>query len=170
MATIVRGGDRQWRAKVRRRGIGASATFETKVRAAVWARQVEAEIDAGRFQRSGIAEAERTSLHEALNRYLAEVVPSKKGVAQATGIVRAWQRTELAQRSLAGIRGANLAAWRDSKLQQVGPQTVVHHLNLLSHLYRVAASDWGLEALINPVSKVKKPALPRGRERRLGPA
>src|SRR5205823_14666093 len=43
-----------------------------------------------------------------------------------------------------------------------------HHLNILSHLYRVAAADWGLETLANPVAKIKKPSIPRGRERRLG--
>jgi len=36
-------------------------------------------------------------------------------------------------------------------------------------LYRVAAADWGFEALANPVAKIKKPALPKGRERRLQP-
>jgi integrase len=44
---------------------------------------------------------------------------------------------------------------------------VLHHLNVLSHLYRVAAADWGLETLANPVAKIKKPSAPRGRERRL---
>jgi integrase len=166
MASIIRRGERQWQARVRRKSIRAGATFETKARAAAWARQVEAEIDAGRFQ-FGRAEAERTTLHEALDRYLIEIVPSKKGIRQNTGIVRAWQCTPLAQKSLAAIRSTDITAWRDAKLKQVGPQTVLHHLNVLSHLYRVAAFDWGLETLVNPVAKIKKPSIPRGRERRL---
>ncbi len=166
MATITKRGDRQWQAKVRRRGINTSATFETKARAEAWARQAESEIDAGRFQH-GRVEADRTLLREALDRYLSEVVPRKKGIKQNEGIVRAWQRSDLASRPLSSIRGAEIAAWRDDKLKEVGPQTVIHHLNLLSHLYNTATNEWGLETLQNPVERVKKPAMPKGRERRL---
>jgi hypothetical protein len=148
MASIISRGERQWQARVRRKSVRAGATFETKARAVAWARQVEAEIDAGRFQ-FGRADAERTTLHEALDRYLVEVVPSKKGTRQNTGIVRTWQRSGVAQKSLAAIRSADIAGWRDAKLKEVGPQTVLHHLNVLSHLYRVAAADWGLETLAN---------------------
>ncbi len=42
-------------------------------------------------------------------------------------------------------------------------------INLLSNLFNVAASDWGMESLINPVSRVRKPSLPSGRDRRLMP-
>jgi integrase len=166
MASVIRRGERQWQARVRRKSIRAGATFETKVRAVSWARQVEAEIDAGRFQ-FGRVEAELITLHEALDRYLANIVPTKRGIRQNTGIVRAWQRTPLAQKSLATIRSTEIAAWRDAKLKHVGPQTVLHHLNVLSHLFRVATADWGLETLANPVAKIKKPPTPRGRERRL---
>ena len=81
MASIIRRGARQWQARVRRKSIRVGATFETKARTVAWARQVEAEIDAGRFQ-FGRIEAERTTLHEALDRYLTEVVPRKKGIRQ----------------------------------------------------------------------------------------
>ncbi|AWU94830.1 tyrosine-type recombinase/integrase [Azospirillum ramasamyi] len=166
MATITKRGDRQWQVKVRRKTIATSATFETKARAEAWARQIESEIDAGRFQH-GRVEADRTLLNEALERYLVEIVPRKKGIKQNTGVIRAWQRTPLARKPLSSIRGADLAAWRDEKLKEVGPQTVVHHLNLLSHVYTVAGTEWGLETLQNPVSRIKKPNLPRGRDRRL---
>lgn len=166
MATVTKRGERQWQAKVRRRGQGASATFETKARAEAWARQAEADIDAGRFQ-AGRVEADRTTLAEALERYLREVVPRKKGVKQSAGIVRAWLKTPLAKRPLTAIRSADLAAWRDERLKEVGPQTVLHHLNLLSHVYNTAADEWGLESLQNPVARMKKPAMPKGRDRRL---
>ena len=168
MASIIRRGDRQWQVRVRRKSVRAGATFETKARAMAWGRQIEAEIDAGRFL-AGRLDAERTTLHEALNRYLAEVVPRKRGVRQNTGIIRAWQRSPLAQKSLASIRSSELAAWRDTELKRVGPQTVLHYLNILSHLFRVAAADWGFETLTNPVARINKPSLPKGRERRLQP-
>jgi integrase len=166
MASITKRGDRQWQAKVRRRHWNASASFPTKALAEVWARQVEGAIDSRRFN-PGSIEADRVTLHAAMARYLQERVPLKKGVGQNEGIVRAWQRSKLSVFPLSAIRGSDIAEWRDQKLKEVGPQTVVHHLNLLSHLYNVAASDWGMESLINPVSRVSKPTLPGGRNRRL---
>jgi integrase len=166
MASITRRGDRQWQVKVRRRHWNASATFETKARAEMWARQVEGAIDARRFN-PGSIEADRVSLHAALDRYLQERVPLKRGIKQNEGIVRAWQRTKLSALPLSAIRGSDIAEWRDQKLKDVGPQTVVHHLNLLSNLFNVAGSDWGMESLINPVRRVSKPAIPGGRNRRL---
>ncbi|MBU2796621.1 site-specific integrase, partial [Acidithiobacillus sp. VAN18-2] len=41
------------------------------------------------------------------------------------------------------------------------------HLAVLSHLFTVAQSDWGMESLENPVARVRKPKLPKGRERRV---
>jgi len=166
MANVVKRGERQWQARVRRKGYSVTETFETKARADAWARQVEADIDAARFQPKSL-EAERVTLHEALERYLVERVPLKKGVKQNTGIVRLWQKTRLASRPLGSIRGSDLAACRDQMLESVGPQTVVHRLNLLSHLFNVAATDWGMEGLVNPVGRVRKPVLPSGRDRRV---
>jgi integrase len=40
-------------------------------------------------------------------------------------------------------------------------------LAMLSRLFEVAATDWGMESLSNPVRKVNKPKLPGGRTRRL---
>lgn len=127
MATVSKRGDRQWQAKVRRKGHSASATFETKARAEAWARQIESDIDAGRFH-PGRLEAEKVTLAEALDRYLAERVPLKSGIKQNTGIVKAWRAWKLAGRPLASIRASDVASWRDERLKEVGPQTVVHYL------------------------------------------
>ncbi len=160
MASIARRGDRQWQVKVRRRQWSASATFETKARAEMWARQVEGAIDARRYNPVSL-EADRVSLHSALERYLQERVPLKAGIKQNTGVVRAWQRTKLSAFPLSAIRGSDIAEWRDQKLKEVGPQTVVHHLNLLSNLFNVAASDWGMESLLNPVQLLPRKGITR---------
>lgn len=166
MASIVKRADRQWQARVRRKGYSVIETFETKSRAEAWARQVESDIDASRFHPTS-KEAETTTLHQALNKYLEERVPLKTGVKQNAGIVRIWQSTKLAKRPLASIRGSDIAEYRDEFLKTVGPQTVVHRINLISNLFNVAATEWGMEGLINPVSRVRKPTLPSGRDRRL---
>ena len=168
MAYVTKRGDRQWLVRVRRKGHEIAETFETKTRAEAWARQVESDIDAARYHPVS-AEVEKITLHEALERYLAERVPLKAGVKQNTGIVRVWQRTKLAPRTLTSIRSSDIALYRDEMLTSVGPQAVVHRLNLISNLFNVAATDWGMEGLLNPVARVRKPALPSGRERRLRP-
>ncbi|WP_226859654.1 site-specific integrase [Acidithiobacillus ferriphilus] len=50
-----------------------------------------------------------------------------------------------------------------------GPKTIRLHLTVLSHLFNVAKDNWGMESLDNPVSRVHKPKLPGGRERRVRP-
>lgn len=76
-----------------------------------------------------------------LERYLAERVPLKVGVKQNTGIVRIWQRTKHASRNLATIRTSDIALYRNEMLKEVGPQTVVHRLNLLSNLFNISATE-----------------------------
>ncbi|MHB1565128.1 MAG: site-specific integrase [Acidiferrobacter sp.] len=51
-----------------------------------------------------------------------------------------------------------------------GPNTIRLDLALLSHLFNVARTAWGMESLANPVELVKgqRPKLPGGRDRRLG--
>jgi len=68
MATIWKRGNLQWQARIRRKGyLDQAKTFETKADAEMWARQVESEMDRGVFVSR--AEAEGTTLHEALERF-----------------------------------------------------------------------------------------------------
>lgn len=113
-------------------------------------------------------EAEQTTLGEALDRYEREVTPKKKGAPQERLRIRAWKRDPLALRSLASIRGIDLAAWRDNRLAGgVSPTTARNDLALISHLFTVASKEWGMESLSNPVEKIKVPAAARARDRRL---
>ena len=114
MATIVERGA-GWQAKIRRKGFPAqSRTFDTKADAEKWARGIEHAMDRGCFVDS--REAERTTLAEALDRYESEVTPRKKGAKQERLRIALWRRDPLAQYALANIRGADLAAWRDKRL------------------------------------------------------
>jgi integrase len=165
MASFRKRGDYQWEVRVRRRGYPlACKTFTKRADAENWAATIESEMSRGLFiDRS---EAERTTLKEALERYLREITPSKKGHQEAY-VVKAWLRDPLALRSLASIQSKDLADYRDDRLKEVGPKTVTLHLGMLSHLFNVARMDWGMESLRNPVESMRKPKLPSGRERRL---
>ena len=64
MATIRKRGDLQWEVRVRRKGWPVTCkTFNTKLDAEKWARDVENEMDRGVF--ISRTEAERTTLSEA---------------------------------------------------------------------------------------------------------
>lgn len=149
MATIQRR-EVRWRAMIRRRGHGTiSRTFDARGDAEKWARRVEAAIDRG--EHVDQRESERTLLSEALERYLRERVPDKKGACQETNRVRAWMRDPLARRSLASIRSTDVARWRDQRVAEgKAPTTVRNALTILSQVYVTAASDWGMEGLRNP--------------------
>ena len=77
MASIRKRGDFQWEARVRKRGQPVQCkTFTTRAKAESWSKQIESEMDRGVFVSR--AEAEGTTLAEALERYALEVSSRKK--------------------------------------------------------------------------------------------
>ncbi len=169
MASILKRGPYQWQVKIRRRGWpNQTKTFETEEDAKKWARLIECEMDRGLFVSR--TEAEKTTIKEALERYRKEVTSNKKGAEQESYRIDGFIRSELAPRYLASIRSTDVARYRDQRLSSgASPFTVNNELILLSHLFSVASREWGMESIDNPVSKVKRPKLPEGRERRLLP-
>jgi integrase len=191
MATIERRGPGQFRATIRRKGHEPQRrTFPTRALAEQWARDIESKIDTGEPVLS--AEAARTTLHEALDRYEREITPGKRGARQERRRIAAWRLHPLARRFLPLLRGADLADYRDARRagveferfraaraagetpqrneddpRPVGPDTVRLELAIIGNLYRIAATDWGMEGLPNPVKSVRKPAPGRARDRRL---
>ena len=69
-------------------------------------------------------EAEKTTLREALERYLKEISSSKKGASIEAIRICYWRNHPLSKRSLAEIRSSDLAAWRDARLSEVSSSTV----------------------------------------------
>lgn len=165
MATVQQRSNGRWQAKIRRQGYpDQSRTFAKKADAEAWARKVESELERGVWRDT--AEAERTTLAQALERYEREVTPRKKGAVQETYKVRALRRLPLASKSLARIRGADIAEFRDAELARLAPSSVVKQLALLSNLFEVARKEWGIE-VDNPVRKISKPKFDNSRARRL---
>jgi integrase len=128
---------------------------------------IESEMSRGVWISRG--EAEATTLYECLDRYLREVLPFKKGRVQETSVIEYFKREPISKRFMASIRSSDIAAWRDAHLTEVSAATVVRKLGVLSHVFNTARREWGLESLSNPVGLVRKPRLPKGRERRLLP-
>ena len=161
------GGKRVWQAHIRRRGYSAQVkTFDTKAEAEAWAVTIESEIARGVFVSR--TEAESTTMREALDRYQREIVPGKKNADREGRRVRGLQARTLARRSMASIQGKDIAAFMQQRQAEgAGPNTVRLDLALLSHLFNVARTEWGMASLANPVEMVRKPRLPAGRDRRL---
>jgi len=172
MATIEkRTGKRgtTWRARIRRIGYpDLTESFSTKTGALEWARATESKVD--KDEAVDTTEARRTTLAEALDRYQREITPAKKGATQERNRISGWKRTSLASKTLSRIRGTDVAKWRDERLEAgVSGQTLRNDLSLLSHVFKIARTEWGMEGLRNPVEDVRRPKGNPARERRLLP-
>ena len=162
-------GRRVWQVRIKRKGYPEAArTFDLKTEAEAWARQIESEMDRGVFVSR--AEAEGTTLAEALARYRRDVTPAKKGASIERFRLDRWAAHDYARRSLASIRGKDIADYIEERRQDgAAPATIHKEINLLSHLFNTARTAWGMESLTNPVDLVKgqRPKTPPGRDRRL---
>lgn len=171
MATFRKTPSGTWQAQVRRNGWPtATRTFRLKAEAQEWAAGVEHDMRRGSFVRRDQAEA--LTVAQALNRYLAEVTPTKKASTQKG------QRSQ-AKRLIAFFGAYSLAAttadlvaqYRDNRLHKDGraPNTVRVELALLSHLFETAIREWRVGLAANPVRAIRWPSPGSGRDRRLTP-
>src|SRR5262249_41843464 len=113
-------------------------------------------------------EGQRTTLMEALERYKREITPSKKGWRREQDRVEAWRKHPLGVRFLAQLRGSDFAQYRDQRRAQGRAENTIRiELALISKLYKIAARDWGMEGLRNPIASMTMPGPSRKRERRL---
>lgn len=141
MASIINRGSYQFQAIVRRKGHPTQTkAFESKKEAEAWATVIESEMVRGVF--ISRTKAERTTLAAALERYLIEVTPSKKGHAQEERRIKAWLEHPLARRSLASLTSTDFAKYRDERLKSVSTSTVTKELALISNLFTIAIKEW----------------------------
>jgi integrase len=167
MATFRKRGPFQWQVQVRRKGWPLqSKTFNTQAEAKTWATMIEREMDAGVFVSRN--EAEATSFSSALELYAKEVTSKKRSSASELSRIQAMQRHPLALRSLASIRGSDMATYRDLRLEEgLAPSTVRRELALISHVFTIARKEWRMESLSNPVELIRQPSVDDARERRI---
>lgn len=163
MATIRKRGDK-WQARIQLKGFDPAAkSFATKADAEAWAKIVEAEMVRGVFIKR--TEAERTTLGELLTRYGQEISPTKRGARNEGYRLEQFRRSKLGKQAVSSITGQMVAAWRDERLKEVSSGTVLRDLQLLSHVFTVAAQEWGIALPCNPVEQIRKPAPGKPRDR-----
>jgi integrase len=166
MATFRRRGTK-WQAQIRLHGHAAlSRTFTTKRDAEVWARQIEASIERGDLPGS-LAALKTVTLVQMLERYEATVTPLKKGEASERYRLRTLRNHPIARLSLDKLTPAMVTTYRVDRLRSVSPSSVRRELAILQHCLEVAKNEWAVAIQQNPVSKIKKPAEGKARERRV---
>lgn len=160
-----------WQAQIIRLGFKPQyRTFDARGQAEAWARKIETEMDAGAWQDR--SEGDRTTVAQALGRYLAEITPGKSSttVANERARILRLQNYPLGRVSLSRLAGRDVAEFIQARLKDgVQGASVGSELAILSHLYTVARTAWGMSYLVNPVplAKAARPKLPPGRDRRL---
>jgi integrase len=166
MATIraLRG---RWQAMVRRKGMAPRAkSFDKKNVAERWARELEVELDrCGALPDTRVAES--MTLNQLLTRYRDEVSPKKRSGASEANRINGILRRPICYRTLTLLSSQDVATYRDERLKEAAPATVIRELTLLSHALDTAQKEWGIYLPRNPVKMVRRPTRPNGRTRRL---
>ena len=158
----------KWQARIVRKGQEPiSKSFTTRQDAERWARQIETEMDQGRFVSP--VEAERTTFGELIGRYMLEVAPTMRGAKDDLIRLKALQRNALCKLSMVALTPSKVAEYRDQRLKQVSSGTVIRELAYISSIVNHARREWGIN-IDNPVRLVRKPPSPQGRDRILNEA
>lgn len=153
----------RWQVRVRRKGHPTETrSFGTRQDAERWARGLEADMDRGAYVPLG--EAQRITLGDLIERYLVEVTPTLKGAKEDTIRLRAVMRHPICKLILTAVTPTCIAKFRDERLQQVSSSTVIRDLACLSAIIGHARREWSIN-IENPVSRVRKPSAPAGRDR-----
>ncbi len=155
---------------IRKRGWPTTVkTFRTKRDAQDWARRTEDEMVRGTYINRSVSE--RMLVRHALERYLAELTPTKKpSTARRERSSAVHLKRELGKYSLAALSPDIIASYRDQRIAEgLSNSSVRNELALLSHLYTIAIKEWRVGLIYNPVSNIRKPAPHPGRNRRLTP-
>jgi len=154
-------------AQVRRKGATTqSRTFGSLTDAKAWASQVEADIEAGAVLPSR-RQFTSTKFRDLIERYGAEVTPSKRSGPSEQARLKQLGRHPIAQLALSELTAQSVAGYRDQRLASVSPATARRELALLSHIIEVARREWGMLALTNPVKVIRQPPAGQPRSRRL---
>ena len=192
--TITQRGSLQFQARVRRTGWpGQTQTFETVSQAQAWGIGV---LDG--FNRNTFVDRRleaRTTLSNVFDRYLEHGVSTLKGQVQAKSQVEQLKKSELANRYVGDVTGADVISWLRSRRQDtvrrkrrdengrvvrvkdgrrlniqydqapIADKTVLNEMLRLSAIFEFARVELNMPALRNPVEDVPVKEKPKRRER-----
>lgn len=150
-----------YRAAVCVNGVRQAQSFKSKAEARAWMQQAEEGLSGQRLP-------EHTA-KDAFRRYASEVSPKKRGARFELLRLAALEKGSLGPLRLPALRQSDLAAWREHRLTEVGPASVLREMNLLHSVFKSCVADWGWLA-VNPLKGVTRPRPPPSRKRRISEA
>lgn len=162
MPTINKRPSGKWQATVRSGGKSASKTLTKKADAIKWARKIEMHAEAGGSLRP-TKRTDKQTVADALEMFRDSVVPQHRSADREQRCIDALLKH---QRSLCRIRldmltSEDVCRWRDKRLTEVSPGTVVRELTL----FQSALAHALTEDAPNVVKSVKRPRVNDRRER-----
>jgi len=154
----------RWEVRIRKQKHPTlSKTFSLKSEAQSWANEIELRLQRG----EPVSRPELRSLKDVLSRYVRDVTTKKKGAEPETCRIGKILRHEIASLNIAKLSPTHIASYRDQRLKDVSPSSVVMELMLISHALDTAKNEWGVNIPTNVVRNIRKPKVGRGRDRRL---
>ena len=155
-----------WNVQVRRCGYPhLSKTFTIKTDAQAWARDAELRLE--RDELFIPAKPDLSTLGEILSRYIRDITSKKRGAGPESLRIGKILRHSMCSIKISKLSSMDIASYRDERLQEVAPASVVMELMLISHAIDTAGREWGVALPDNVVKNVTKPKVDRGRDRRL---
>jgi integrase len=145
------------------------ASFKSKTKMKEWIQNTESAIREGRHFKT--TEAKKHTLGELIDRYIQDVLPTKKKSERKQTAQLTWWKKQIGYYLLSEITPSMIAEQRDNLLRETtrrkktrNPSTVVRYMAALSHAFSIAIKEWGwIED--SPIRKVTKPKEARGRVR-----
>ena len=154
----------KWQAIVRHKDIGTRArSFHTKQAAIKWAVGEERKLTEGV---TGVLKPSDVKLGQLLQRYVAEVLPAKRGAATELHRLQRLIRDPVSSLRASQLTSQTITAFRDRRLLD-GRRTCHYDLTLIRHCLKIAMDEWGLILCSNPVDRVKMPPSSPARKQRL---
>ena len=153
MATL-RKRNGKWQVQVRSAGHSTSGTFLSKANAVAWGRAQELAIETNGFRRR-INKA--LTVGDILDRYEREVIPLKRSDSTEGYMLRVIRRYPVAQRTLSTVCAEDIAEFRDQRLKEAKPSTVLRQMRVLRHALKIAVQEWDLPVPLETLSRVRLP-------------
>lgn len=142
----------KWQVQVRRYGHAPQAkSFQSKSDAQRWARQTEAELDRTLIP-NDVRSLNTITVAQLLTRYRDNVTSEKRGIVPERKRIEVFLRHRWSALPLARIDAATFSRYRDTRLKQVQPGTVIRELGLLRSVFEMARREWGYTAFQNPLA------------------
>jgi len=163
MATIRKLRDK-WQAQVRLKGVKPIArSFAKKADAVSWSLVIESGVVQGTYIDPRASES--TTLSQVIDRYIEQLKARKKESGAVESRLKRL-RSDLGAFCLSELGVCQLSGYRDRRLLEANPATVIHEMSLLGRVLLMACTEFEIP-LPKGVPQVRLPSMPAGRVRRL---